>query len=848
MSTSTASGQAPAQLADTHLAQAYDEMVTGQGGIRRHWQGVLSLINALPNGLSERIDSARRVLDEDGATYNIYSDPHAASQRWSFDLLPLILEAGEWSALEAGLAQRARLLNSVLNDIYGPQKLLREHLIPPALIFANPEFLRPCRDADARTDRPLLHHYAVDLMRQPDGHWVVLSDRAQLAAGMGYALENRRVQARTLPEGFRGRPVQQLRPFFDRWQNALHALAPAHRDHPHIALLTPGPDDEAYFEHVYLARELGLTMVEGADLTLRDGNVMLKTLEGLQPIDVMLRRVESAFCDPLELRPDSTIGVVGMLQAIRRGNMTAANAIGTGVVETPALMPFLPAVARFVTGEELSLRSAELLWCGQAAALDRATQDLPNFVIRRSFGASVEPIIGAELDAKAQAKLIAKMRARPLAYVAQMPVTPSVAPSWSPGGLTPQPIVLRVFLVRDGDDYVAMPGGHARVPTSREAYFRSPLQHRGITKDVWVLANEEADVAVPAGATGHTRVAIQRGNAVMPSRVADNLYWLGRYMERLDNGAPLMRAALWRLAGGTMGPRDMLEMRAIAQSLDTFNLIDAAAAQAPPDSHMLANALTRATAADQPLLDVFRSIQRLAASTRDRLSMDMWQAVKQLLGEVRGRLEAGFGDIDRLIASFDDLIRFAAIFAGMASENMTRGAGWRFLDIGRRLERGIFTAQGALGGFALSPVNWESAMRLALELCDSTITYRARYLAALQAGPVLDLVLADDTNPRSLAFQLRRLDENLAALPRRDGELTILPVSQIVRDLTAVTHQFDADERNQAQDSPILIMLRDLLDETGNGLRELSNAITRAYFTHVPAAQALGSARAASRM
>jgi uncharacterized alpha-E superfamily protein len=319
-------------------------------------------------------------------------------------------------------------------------------------------------------------------------------------------------------------------------------------------------------------------------------------------------------------------------------------------------------------------------------------------------------------------------------------------------------------------------------------------------------------------------------------------------MERLDNGARLMRAALWRLAGGTMGPRDMLEMRAIAQSLDTFNLIDAAAAQAPPDSHMLANALTRATAADQPLLDVFRSIQRLAASTRDRLSMDMWQAVKQLLGEVRGRLEAGFGDIDRLIASFDDLIRFAAIFAGMASENMTRGAGWRFLEIGRRLERGIFTAQGARGGFALAPVNWESAMRLALELCDSTITYRARYLAALQAGPVLDLVLADDTNPRSLAFQLLRLDENLAALPRRDGELTILPVSQIVRDLTAVTHQFDADERNQAQDSPILVMLRDLLDETGNGLRELSNAITRAYFTHVPAAQALGSARAASRM
>ncbi|MEO8559254.1 MAG: circularly permuted type 2 ATP-grasp protein [Rhodospirillales bacterium] len=843
MSITTANGQAPA-----HLAEAYDEMVTGQGGIRRHWQGVLSLINALPNGLSERIDSARRVLDEDGATYNLYSDPRVASQKWSFDLLPVILEASEWSALEAGLAQRARLLNILLNDIYGPQKLLRDHLIPPALVFANPEFLRPCQDAEAKTDRPLLHHYAADLMRQPDGRWIVLSDRAQLAAGLGYALENRRVQARTLPEAFRGRNVHQLRPFFDLWLNALQSLAQAHRDNPHVALLSPGPDDEAYFEHVYLARELGLTLVEGADLTLRDGKVTLKTLEGLQPVDVLLRRVESTFCDPLELRADSAIGVVGMLQAIRRGNLVAANAIGSGVVETPALMPFLPGLSRALNNEELLLQSAELSWCGQARELDRALHDLPNTVIRRSFGTGIGPVIGAELDNKAQARLIAKIRARPVAFVAQAPVTPSVAPTWMPNGLTPHPIILRMFLVRHGDTYVAMPGGHARVPISRESYFRSPLQHRGITKDVWVMADEDADATVPANVGAGMRVAIQRGASVMPSRVADNLYWLGRYMERLDNGSRLLRAALWRLAQGTMGARDMVDLRTIAQSLDTFDLIDAAAAAAPPDSHMLANALTRATGADQPLLDVFRSIQRLAASTRDRLSMDMWQAVKQLLGEVRGRLEAGIGDIDRLIASFDDLIRFAAIFAGMASENMTRGAGWRFLDIGRRLERGVFVAQGAMGGFATAPVNWESAMRLALELCDSTITYRSRYLAALQPAPVLDLVLADDTNPRSLAFQLLRLDENLAELPRRPGELTILPVSQIVRDLSTVTSRFDTDERSLNRDSPTLAMLRDLLEETGNGLHDLSTAITRAYFTHVPAAQALGSARAATRI
>jgi uncharacterized alpha-E superfamily protein len=247
------------------------------------------------------------------------------------------------------------------------------------------------------------------------------------------------------------------------------------------------------------------------------------------------------------------------------------------------------------------------------------------------------------------------------------------------------------------------------------------------------------------------------------------------------------------------------------------------------------------------LHDTFHAIQRLAASVRDRLSVDMWQAINQMLGDARRRLARGFGDIDRLIAALDELIRFAATFAGLSSENMTRGAGWRFLDIGRRIERGVYVGQGALGAFALQPVAWEPALRLALELCDSTITYRSRYLAALQPAPVLDLVLADDTNPRSLAYQLRRLDEHLAALPKRTGELTVLPVAEIANDLNIVVRMFDRGDVMRQNEGVPLAMLRDLLEESAHGLRALSNAVTRAYFTHVPAAQALGSQRAAQR-
>lgn len=844
MSTPSEPMQAPA-LANLELA--HDEMVTGQGGVRPQWQTVLSAINSLPgNGLAERTDNARKLLAEDGALYNAYADPRDGGRHWQFDLLPVIVTAEEWRGIEEGLKQRARLLNAILTDLYGRQRLLHDGLLPPALVFPNPEFLRPARDPDM-PPTAMLQCYAADLVRLPDGGWRVLADRTELAAGVGYALENRRVLARTMPEIFRSQPITPLRPFFDLWQNALQTLAAPTKASPHMALLTPGPEHDAYFEHVYLARALGLTPVEGADLAARDGQVALKTLDGLKPIDVLLRRVESGLCDPLELNSNSTDGVVGMLQVARSGQLALANGIGSGVLETPALSPFLPSLCRHLLGEELKLPAVPALWCGQAAALDEVIANFADYAVRRCFGRREEPILPATLDMNERQALAERMRRQPFAYVAQRLVAPSLAPTWSAKGLTPHPIIVRSFLVRDGTDYHAMPGGHARVPMTHHEFFRSPLQHHGIGKDVWVLSAEETRTAGAILPTPQ-RLTPDRTGAVLPSRAADNLFWLGRYVERLDNGARLLRAALWRLATGTLGPRDMAELRALANSLENFSLIDATAAQAPPDSRVLAQALTQAAGPDQPLNDTFHAIQRLAASVRDRLSADMWHAINQMLGDARRRLASGFGDIDRLIAALDELIRFAATFAGLASENMTRGAGWRFLDIGRRIERGIYVGQGALGAFLLQPVAWEPAMRLALELCDSTITYRSRYLAALQPAPVLDLVLADDSNPRSLAYQLRRLDDHLAALPKRPGELTVLPVSQIANDLSGVVRMFDRGDAIRQNEGVPLSMLRDLLEESAHGLRALSNAITRAYFTHVPAAQALGSQRAAQRV
>ena len=818
-------------------ASAYDELVTGQKSIRYHWQGILSVIRSLPNGLGERVESARRQLAESGATVNLLDDRGAA--RWTFDPLPLVIAPDEWSRLEAGLIQRARLLDGVLADIYGPQTLLKQKLLPPMLVHANRHFQRPARVTDGAAPRRYLGNYAVDLVRLGNGRWHVLADHTELPAGVGYALEMRRVLARSLPEAFRSIPVRHLRPFVDRWQESLRSMAPAAVAHPNMAVLTPGSLSATYFEHVYLSRVLGVPLVEGGDMVAREGQVSIKTLAGLRPVHVLLRRLDSSFADPLEMRADSALGVTGLVEATRSGKISLANALGSGVVETPALMPFLERLSERLLGEKLELPSLDVWWLGEPAALSFALANLDLMIVRPCLGQDREPIIVGMLETAERKALVERIRANPGQFVAQYPMTPSLTPKWDGKSLVPSAVVLRVFVVADHDTYHVLPGGIAREPDGDTA-LRSLGRLHGTLKDVWVLAEDAADVQLPPTRRFH-QLSVERGSADLQSRVADNLFWLGRYIERLDNDARLLRTTAARVAQGAVGPRDAVELRMLGRLLDQANLMDHSSALAPPESALFQQGLATVAADDRGLATVLDGIQRLTATMRDRFSIDMTTAAGPEMIEVRKRLLAARGNLDPLLAALDEIVRFVATLSGLAQENMTRGTGWRFLDLGRRIERALHVLTGALGPFTLSPIDWDAAMRLALELCDSTITYRTRYLGQLQPAPVLDLVILDDANPRGLVFQLRTIKGHLDYLARASGVRVIAPPESLEVDLEAVVRQFGGDEQAWRHEGLALAMLRDVASDTEQQLDKLSEAITRAYFSHVPAAQAVGS-------
>jgi len=753
----------------------YDEMVSGDGMIRPEWRALIGSLQAMPEGaLAERVARIYRHYEDVANPYNIDGDRRKVETRRPFDLVPMLLSAVEWSRIEAAVIQRAHLLDAILADLYGKRLLVAEGVLPAALLHANPRFLRPCCGID---HGPFVQALATDLIRRPDGSWCVAADRLQALSGIGFAWQNRGMLARIVPEIFRSCPVRRIEPFFELWQAALSELAPDRSHPPRIAVMTPGPFNASYFEHVYLARNLGALLVEGADLTFRDHCVYVKTLGRLQRIDVVLRFLEDDFCDPLELRANSVLGVAGLLQAIRAGKVAMVNMPGAGLAETPALRPFLPLLSQKLLGEALAMPSAE----------------------------------------------------------PHMPPS-SVVPVWTPEGLFPQPVTLRVFLCRFGDTYRAMPGGYALVPHQNTDVV-TPIAHMGMSKDVWVLAGE--DDAIQLGSrTAPLPLHQERAPDVLRSRMADDLFWLGRYTERLDQTARLMRSLSYRLAVDRFGPGQRQETQHLLQLLIAGGMVDPGAADILPDSGGLLLAISMAWSREKVLYGIFREIERIAQSLRDRFSNDLWRVVVDLLREARHELEQRPREVDRFIEGLDGLLNVIAAFNGMASENMTRNSGWRFLDIGRRLERALSGAATLEELLHAGPQEMESAFGLALELFDSAITYRSRYLGALQPGPVLDLVLADDSNPRAMAFQIAIIARHLAALAAefeqvKPDQALILQIREALR--TAPISGLDGPGGYEERQN-LIVLCGTIRDQ----LLTLSDMLTRTYFSHIRMPHAVG--------
>lgn len=813
---------------------SYDEVCAEDGSLRPQYTKLFNILEEFgPTELNRRRDACERLVNESGITYNVYGDAHSLERPWQLDPVPFVIGHEKWRELEAGLIQRATLLNKIIADCYGSQELIRTRWLSPALVFAQPDFLRPCHGVKVPGDT-FLHFYAADLARSPDGRWWVVSDRTQIPTGAGYALANRLVVSRLLPESFRDNHVHRLAGFFRDAQAELAKLSPRGADNARVVMLTPGPLNETYFEQTYLARYLGYTLVEGQDLTVRDNCVWLKTLAGLERVDVILRRVDDDFCDPLELRNDSILGVPGLVEAVRAGNVVVTNALGTGIVQSPAFMSFLPGLCEHLLGEPLKLPSVATWWCGQAAAREYVLEHLDELVIKPAFRTHLrtpdpsKPMIAEEREA-----LRRQIEFDPDLFVAQERVELSTAPMWENNGLVPRPVGLRVFLVATANGYRVMPGGLTRVSPDVGGRFIS-MQRGGSSKDTWVMSDTPVEGVSLLHAAAQ-KVELRRTGNNLPSRLADNFFWLGRYSERADATARLLRSALRRFNPERAdGPQSLIAP--LIRTLELQGQLPGISAK--PELRQNAEAFEAELLAaifdpNRPgsLRQTADRLQRLATLVRDRTSNDMWRALSRL----NDRLAMPTTSIVMLSGDaagvLNETLLGLAAFHGLARENMTRAQAWRFLDMGLRLERAVYICT-LLDATLRSPeAENPSLLEAVLEVVDSSITFRSRYNLVATLPAVFDLVLLDDKNPRSVLFQMSQLAKHFEKLPNEREDAPGSGKDLLLKCVKRL-NQVDARELASTGEDWLKSDVSTVIRETLQTLPKISDAIAASYFAH----------------
>ena len=828
----------PPSSAYQPLPGGYDEMVDETGAPRPHWEYLARALDELgTEELLRRQQEASRLLDQDGVMYNAQRESGRPRRRWMLDPVPTIVPSREWAVIETGVIERAELLNLILEDLYGDRDLLRRGLLPPAVVFGHAGFLRPC-DGIRLPGAQQLFTYAADIGRDDYGRPVVISDRAQAPSGSGYALENRTVVSRVLPSLYRGSQVHRLAPFFRSLRAGLQEAAPPGIDDPRIVVLTPGPYNETAFEHALLASSLGYPLVEGRDLTVRGGRVWMRSVGQLEPVDVILRRVDSWYCDPLELKPDSQLGVPGVLEATRAGAVSVVNTIGSSVLENPALMAFLPRVSEHLIGGPLRLASLPTWWCGEDEGRRHVLANLERLILRpTSPGPWPASIRGWELSDERLAELREAISARPVQWVGQEPPAMSSAPILTPSGLKPRRGVLRAFAIARTDSYVVMPGGLMRVAPIGDHALIS-MQAGAITKDTWVLASE------PEPLTGFW---LQPGMAVpgidpmssMPSRAAESLWWLGRYAERAEALTRLLRTVHDRRNEfqGSANPAGVAALRALLVALTTVSsthpgFAGSAEALDAPGAELLdlvINAARPGTVAH-----AVRAVLDNAYAVRDQLSRDTWLVV--------GPLERAISDLGDPVTdpqaqtqtALQEVMRSLLALGGLGVEGMVRDVGWRFMDAGRRLERGmqLLSLLRATVVDARGTATDSLVLESVLGSAESIITYRFRYRSHAQLETVLDLLLLDRGNPRSMAYQLERLTENLDVVPPqselrlREDQRLVLEASTALRLADPASLVSGSQDGRRRELDAFLGRLLELLQATGD-------AVDRAHFEHV---------------
>lgn len=835
MPTTEPSQLVPKELHYRPSSDTADEVYDASGKPRAHWQYLLESVKSLgADAMAERQEKAQRILRDDGATYNIYGEEVRPGRTWELDLVPALISSEEWSIIESGLLERAELFNAILKDFYGERDLVRHGIFPPEALFAHGGFLRVCNGIRTPGEHELIVH-AVDMMRTESGEMFVLADRTQAPSGMGYALENRTVMSRVLPSLFRDSQVHRLAAFFQRLRFKLSSLSINH-DQPRIVLLTPGAHNETYFEHAYLANYLGFPLVQSGDLVVRNGFVWMRSLDGLSRVDVILRRVDDWFCDPVELRSDSQLGVAGLLEVVRAGRVVIANPLGSGIMENPVLLRYLPAISKSILGREPRMHSVQTYWCGDSEDLKHVLANLETLVVKAIYRGRGESSVNASLlNAAERQELAGRIKSDPMQYVAQPVMSACHLPSFFQGSLQPRPSIMRSFAVGSDTSYVVMPGGLTRVGTEEDSFLIAN-QAGSRSKDTWVIASEPERVSTAdkllESQTGVTETQLLS----LPSRVVENMFWMGRYAERAEASLRILRTVFLKLNGeepiSKVSRRHLLEsVTGITATLPGFKDCDPKLLANPEKELLLvAKDPFRMGSVYHSLTCMLQSAdesKELLSSDTLRVINDIRDALDNLDNALRGGLASAPEE------ALDPLVTALMALAGVSQESMVRGVGWQFMDIGRRIERAMQTTNAMQ--HLLIPVLPENEQATLLESMlislEALISYRRRYRARLGVAQILELVMLDTSNPRSLLYQLEQLKMHISTLPRIKTMVELSPEQRLILEcetsarLSLLSELAEEGETERPQLAALLTKLEDLLGT-------LSNVISDKFFDH----------------
>ncbi len=829
---------------------SYDEMLGKDGNLRPHWEAFFQSFNQLGNvEMQNRNVEISGLLKENGVTYNIYGNNSLVNRDWNVDAIPFLISKEEWENVEAALIQRAELLNLLLQDIYGDQKLIKKGILPLELIYNHVGFLRQCSEIKLPGKHSLVL-YSADMARSPDGKIWIISDRTQAPSGSGYALENRTVMTRVLPELFNGLKVRHLSPYFDTLSNSLSELGSRHHQNPRIVILTPGAGNETYFEHSYLSSHLGYTLVQGNDLMVKNNFVWLKTLGGLEKVDVIIRRIDDVYCDPLELKENSQLGVAGLLQVIRSGNVSIANPPGSSILENPGLMPFMQNISRHFFGTGLIIPTIASWWCGQPKELKYVLNNIRSLVIKRIYRGNNRStsVDGASLSASQLSDLKYQINKFPFLYVGQEKIGLSSTPSLVDGKIEPRKTIFRSFLVSNGFGYTAMAGGLSR--TSSDALnFIVSNQSGGNSKDTWIISPEDRQnlivpkklpERIPASASG-----------ILPSHTAENLFWVGRYTERLLGNARFHRTVIQFIAEGNklMIENDIVTEQSLLKALTHYTFTYPGFVDEANEYKLenpwpeLTDILFNKDRAYSLKYDYLLFIQSVHA-VRDHWSIDTWRVLRgmeEAWATVKDMPKPGHLKMQHVL---DSLVTSVVAFIGMNRESISREQGWIMLDMGRKMEQCLLLTsmlRATLVNKYDDQVDY-NLQEAVLVSNEGLVNFRYKYRSLLQMPLVLDLMIFDTNNPRSMVYQLDRLKKNLGNLPKSKGDQSVLPHDILITEAYNLIELTDKEtlsvlDTESAQYKNLDKFLSDMYDL----LSGIQHAISKTYFKHAQSQKQLFS-------